>query len=25
VILTDRTRLTSTRGYRENLQRLLGK
>ena len=25
VILQDRTRLTSTRGYRENLQRLLGK
>ncbi|HET7601281.1 MAG TPA: LytTR family DNA-binding domain-containing protein [Gemmatimonadales bacterium] len=25
VILHDRTRLTSTRGYRENLQRLLGK
>jgi two-component system, LytTR family, response regulator len=25
VILQDRTRLTSTRGYRENLQRLLGR
>ena len=25
VILQDRTRLTSTRGYRQNLQRLLGK
>jgi two-component system LytT family response regulator len=25
VILQDRTRLTSTRGYRDNLQRLLGR